>query len=127
MLNVPRRTSIVLNVAYYLKFSSKFFQPPELNMNMPLPKVPIDNDAYTFEQWLDVENPGWTVFEYDEHQNLVGFGPDNKRVFRSIVHQLCSFHLAISYCRDLFKILVQIAGNCTLSNCSISSRSVAYH
>jgi hypothetical protein len=39
---------------------------------MPLPKVPIDNDSYTFEQWLDVEKPGCTVFEYDEHQNLVG-------------------------------------------------------
>jgi hypothetical protein len=39
---------------------------------MPLPKVSIDNDAYTFEQWLDVEKPGCTVFEYDKHQNLVG-------------------------------------------------------
>jgi hypothetical protein len=39
---------------------------------MPLPEVPVDNDSYTFEQWLDVENPGWTIFEYDEHQNLVG-------------------------------------------------------
>jgi hypothetical protein len=127
MLNVPRTTSIVLNVAYYLEFSSKFFQPPELNLNMPLPEVPVDNDAYTFEQWLDVENPGWTMFEYDEHQNLVGFGPDDKRVFRSIAHQLHSFHLARSYCRDLFKILVQIAGNCTSSNRSISPWSVAYH
>jgi hypothetical protein len=74
-----------------------------------------------------VENPSCTVFEYDEHQNLEGFGPDGKKVFRSIAYQLRSFHLAGSYCGDLFKISVQIARNCTLSNRSISPWSVAYH